>query len=218
MSEQYDEHEQSERVKQWLVKNGSNLLTGILLAVSVVFGWQWWQNHQLKKTQEAGNQYQTFIDAIEKPDPAKAVVLGEAMAVNYAKTDYAFLAMLRLAKFQEEQGKPEAAVAALNKASTIALTDQNRELAKIRIAQMLVSQGKTADAAKLTSAMTAQFYPGSLAEIRGDLALLAGNRPEAAGFYKDALMKLDQGAGSLALIELKLAEAGGTPGKAQEIR
>ena len=95
MSEQYDEHEQSERVKQWLVKNGSNLLTGILLAVSLVFGWQWWQNHQLKKTQEAGNQYQTFIDAIEKPDYAKAVVLGEAMAKNYAETDYAFLASLR---------------------------------------------------------------------------------------------------------------------------
>ncbi len=218
MSEQYDEHEQSERVKQWLVKNGSNLLTGILLAVSVVFGWQWWQNHQQKKTQEASNQYQTFIAAIEKPDPAKAVVLGEAMATNYAKTDYAFLAMLRLAKLQEEQGKPDAAVAALNKAATIALTDQNRELAKIRTAQMLISQGKIADATKFTASMTAQYYPGSLAEIRGDLAMLGGNRNEAVTFYKEALMKLDQGAGSLALIELKLADAGGTPGKVQEIR
>jgi predicted negative regulator of RcsB-dependent stress response len=218
MSEQYDEHEQSERVKQWLVKNGSNLLTGVLLAVSVVFGWQWWQNHQLKKTQEAGNQYQTFIDAIEKPDPAKAVVLGEAMAVNYGKTDYAFLALLRLAKLQEEQGKPEAALAALNKASTIALTDQNRELAKIRTAQMLISQGKTAEATKMTSAMKAKYYPGSLAEMRGDLALLAGNRSQAVTFYDEALLKLDQDAGSRALIELKLADAGGTPGKAKEIR
>jgi predicted negative regulator of RcsB-dependent stress response len=218
MSEQYDEHEQSERVKQWLAKNGSNLLTGILLAVSVVFGWQWWQNHQLKKTQEAGNQYQTFIDAIEKPDPAKAVVLGEAMAKNYAETDYAFLASIRLAKFQQEQGQPEAALTALNKASSIALTDQNRELAKIRTAQMLISQGKIADATKMTSTMTAKYYPGSLAEMRGDLALLAGNRSKAVTFYNEALMKLDQGAGSRALIELKLADAGGIPGKAQEIR
>lgn len=218
MSEQYDEHEQSERVKQWLVKNGSNLLTGILLAVSVVFGWQWWQNHQQKKTQEAGNQYQIFLSALEKPDLAKAVAHGEAMAINFPKTDYAFLASIRLAKLQQEQGKPEAALAALNKASTVALTDQNRELAKIRTAQMLISQGKIAEAAKLTTAMTATYYPGSLAEIRGDLALQDGDRKQAVSFYNEALLKLDQGAGSRALIELKLTEAGGIAGKAQEIR
>ena len=66
--------------------------------------------------------------------------------------------------------------------------------------------------------MTAKYYPGSLAEMRGDLALLAGNRSKAVTFYNEALMKLDQGAGSRALIELKLADAGGIPGKAQEIR
>ena len=53
MSEQYDEHEQSERVKQWLFKNGSNILTGRLLAVSAVAGWQWWQGRQSKQGQEA---------------------------------------------------------------------------------------------------------------------------------------------------------------------
>jgi predicted negative regulator of RcsB-dependent stress response len=218
MSEQYDEHEQSERVKQWLVKNGSNLLTGILLAVSAVFAWQWWQNQQVKEKQEAGNQYQTFVSAAEKPDLDKAVVLGEAMAVNYPDTDYAFLALLRLAKLQQQQGKPAAALAALDKADKAALNEQNRELAKIRKLQMLISQGKLTDAGKLAASLTAVYYPGSLADIRGDLALAAGNRVQAAAFYKEALLKLDPDAGSRALIELKLTEAGGSADKAQEIR
>lgn len=218
MSEQYDEHEQSERVKQWLVKNGSNLLTGILLAVSVVFAWQWWQNHQVKKTQEAGNQYQTFVSAVEKADLAKATALGEAMVKNYAETDYAFLASLRLAKLQQEQGKPEAALASLDKADKAALNERNRELAKIRKLQMLVSQGKLPDANKLAATIKAVYYPGSLADIRGDLALAAGERGQAAAFYKEALLKVDPDAGSRALIELKLTDAGGVADKAQEIR
>lgn len=218
MSEQYDEHEQSERVKQWLVKNGSNLLTGILLAVSAVFAWQWWQNQQAKEKQEAGNQYQTFVSAAEKPDFAKAVVLGEAMTDNYADTDYAFLALLRLAKLQQQQGKPAAALAALDKADKLSLNEQNRELAKIRKLQMLISQGKLADAGKLAASLKAVYYPGSLADIRGDLALAAGNRTQAAAYYKEALLKLDPDAGSRALIELKLTEAGGSADKAQEIR
>ena len=218
MSEQYDEHEQSERVKQWLVKNGSNLLTGILLAVSAVFAWQWWQNHQVKKTQEAGNQYQTFISAVAKPDLAKATVLGEAMSKNYAETDYAFLASLRLAKLQQEQGKPEAALASLDTAGKVALNERNRELANIRKLQMLISQGKLPDANKLASDINAVYYPGSLADIRGDLAMSAGNRQQAVVFYKQALLKLDPDAGSRALIELKLTDAGGVADKAQEIR
>lgn len=218
MSEQYDEHEQSERVKQWLVKNGSNLLTGVLLAVSAVFAWQWWQNHQVKSNQEAGNQYQTFISAVEKPDIAKAVVLGEAMAKNYAETDYAFLASLRLAKLQQEQGKPEAALAALDKAAAVALNEPNRELAKIRKLQMLISQGKLADAGKLAASINAVYYPASLADIRGDLAFAAGKREQAVMLYREALLKLDPSAGSRALIELKLTEAGGVADQAQEIR
>lgn len=47
MSDQYDEHEQSERVKQWLLKNGSNLLTGILLIIAAISGWYWWQGRQI---------------------------------------------------------------------------------------------------------------------------------------------------------------------------
>ena len=79
MSEQYDEHEQSERVKQWLLKNGSNILTGILLVISAIAGWQWWQSKQLNQGQETANQYQLFINAVDKNDASKAIVLGESL-------------------------------------------------------------------------------------------------------------------------------------------
>ena len=116
MSEQYDEHEQSERVKQWLLKNGSNILTGILLAIAAIAGWQWWQSKKINQGQEAANQYQLFINAVEKNDASKAIVLGESFITNYSKTELAFFVSFLLAKVQMDQGKPDLALKALEKA------------------------------------------------------------------------------------------------------
>lgn len=218
MSDQYDEHEQSERVKQWLLKNGSNLLTGILLIIAAISGWHWWQGRQAQQSQEAGSQYHTFVQAINKPDNAKALVLGEAIITNYADSDFAFLAALRLSRIHADLGKYDLAAGALDKAAAVALNDQNRELVKIRKAQLLLSQGKTVEAAKAADAITAVAYPASLAELKGDLAMSSGKSEAAAEFYRDALQQLSADSGSRGLIELKLTDAGGSADKPKEIR
>ena len=209
MAEQYDEHEQSERVKQWLLKNGSNILTGILLAIASVGAWQWWQGKQLSDSQEAASQYQIFVQSIEKNDHAKAVVLGEAVIKNYNKSDFAFLASLRLAKYHIVQGKPDLAMAVLEKATTVANTDNKRELIQIRIAQLYLSQGKLKEASAKLKTFKPVFFPATYAEIQGDIALANGQRNEAVSFYQSALKLLAATAGSRALIELKLSDAGG---------
>lgn len=218
MSEQYDEHEQSERVKQWLLKNGSNLLTVFLLLIASIFGWHWWQNKQSQQSQEAGNQYQTFLAAVEKPDLVKAQALGEAVMANYAKTDYAFLAAMRLAKLHADAGQYDKALAALNKASGLTDNPQNLELASLRKAQLWLAQGNIEQAGKSTAAIKGTYYPASLAETKADIAVGRGDNAKAIALYREALSKLDADASSRALIELKLSDAGGTVEKPQEIR
>jgi predicted negative regulator of RcsB-dependent stress response len=106
----------------------------------------------------------------------------------------------------------------LDKAAAVALNDQNRELVKIRKAQLLLSQGKTVEAAKAADAITAVAYPASLAELKGDLAMSSGKSETAAEFYRDALQQLSADSGSRGLIELKLTDAGGSADKPKEIR
>src|SRR5574343_577486 len=218
MSDQYDEHEQSERVKKWLINNGSNLLTGLLLAVAAVSGWHWWQGREGRQAQEAVNQYQTFVAAVEKPDAAKAVALGNGLIANYADSDFAFLAALRLAKLQQQQGKPKEALAAIDQAATLARDDAARELAQVRKAQLQLAQGDTAGAAKTAAGIAGTAFPASLAELKGDLATAAGKREEAAAHYRAALTALDADAASRGLIEMKLTDAGGSAEQSQEIR
>jgi len=218
MSEQYDEHEQSERVRQWLAKNGSNLLTAFLLVIAGVGGWQWWQGKQANQSQEAGSQYQKFTQAADKPDAAKAVILGEAVIKNYAESDFAFLAALRLSKLQMDQGKPDLAMAALEKAEAVAGNEQNIELAKIRKVQLLLAQAKYVEAQKAADAIKAVYYPASLMEAKADIAMANGKRDQASTLYRDVLLTLDPDSSSRAMIEMKLSDAGGTVETTQEIR
>ena len=36
-----DEHEQSERVRSWLRKNGASIIGGVAIAIGAIAGWQW---------------------------------------------------------------------------------------------------------------------------------------------------------------------------------
>ncbi len=218
MSEQYDEHEQSERVKQWLLKNGSNILTFILLIVAAVSTWHWWQGKQTKDNHEAASQYQVFISAIEKPDLAKATVLGTAFIKNYTKSDYAFFASLRLAKMYLGQGKVDLAMSTLENAKSVAHNPQQIELLAIRKVQVSLSQAKYEQAAKQLNALKPQYYIATFDELQGDLAMAKNQTAQAAKFYQSALTKLDAAASSRLLIEMKLSEAGGKAGKSSEIR
>lgn len=218
MSEQYDEHEQSERVKQWLLKNGSNILTGVLLAVSAVAGWQWWQGKQANQGQEAANQYQVFVQSIEKNDVTKATVLGESFIKNYAETDLAYLASLRLAKLHLDNGRPELAAKTLENARSVAHGKQNLELLKIRQAQVALSQSKWDEAGAMLDSFTPEFYKATYEEMRGDIALAKNQRENAAKHFRSALAKLEPTASSRALIEMKLSEAGGSAAGTSEIR
>ncbi len=218
MSEQYDEHEQSERVKQWVIKNGSNILTFILLIVAAISTWQWWQGKQNKDTLEAANQYQVFVAAIDKPDLAKAVVLGNAFIKNYTKNDFAFLASLRLAKVYLAQGKADLAMSTLDNAKSVAHNPQQLELLAIRKVQLSLSQAKLEQAEKQLRAMKPSYYLATFDELQGDLALAKNQNEQAAKYYQSALSKLDATASSRLLIEMKLSEAGGNASKPSEIR
>jgi predicted negative regulator of RcsB-dependent stress response len=99
---EYDEHEQSERVRSWLRQNGSSLITGIAMGLALVFGWQWWQGRAGQHQEEASGQYESLNQALEAKDAAKAKVLSAQLGEKFGDTGYATLASLRQAAFLHE--------------------------------------------------------------------------------------------------------------------
>jgi predicted negative regulator of RcsB-dependent stress response len=207
----YDEHEQSERVRSWLRQNGSSLITGVAMGLALVFGWQWWQGRAGQHHEEASGQYETLRQALDAKDSAKAKVLASQLGEKFGDTGYATLASLRQAAFLHESGKSADALVVLRGARASTTDAGLAEVIDIRIARLLLITGKADEAAKELAKLTSPNYPQVVDELRGDIAVARGNRDEARKNYERALGRLDQAAPTRPLLELKLIDAGGQP-------
>lgn len=197
-----DEHEQSERVLQWLRNNGAGLIGGIALGLAAIGGWKWWEHRGEQQRMDQSAQYQTAIDAIEAKDKqaaSKVSALGEGT--------YRALASLELAQSQVDAGQNDAAIATLRgiRTSDAAITGVVNQ----RLARLLI-EAKQADAALK---LVADASTPSAFEVRGDAQFALGQLEQARASYSQALAKLDVASPQRRLLELKLTEVGGTPAK-----
>ncbi|MDI9239782.1 tetratricopeptide repeat protein [Lysobacter sp. LF1] len=197
-----DEHEQSERVLQWLRNNGAGLIGGIALGLAAIGGWKWWEHRGEAQRMDQATQYQAAVDAVEAKDKqaeAKVRALGEGT--------YRALASLELARSQVEAKQYDAAIATLRSIHTddAAITG----IANQRLARLLI-EAKQADAALK---LVANASTASALEVRGDAQFALGQLEQARTSYSQALAKLDVASPQRRLIELKLTEVGGTPAK-----
>ena len=208
---EYDEHEQGERVRNWLRQNGSSLITGIALGLALVFGYQWWQGRGEEHKAEASGQYEALGKALEAKDAAKTKVLATQVREKFKDTGYAPLSVLRQAAFLHESGKDAEALALL-RAERAKVTDPGMaEIFDVRIARLLLISGKADEAAKELAKLSKPAMPQVVDELAGDIAIARGKRDDARKHYESALGKLDQAAPTRPLLELKLIDAGGNP-------
>ncbi|REM03532.1 hypothetical protein DSI28_14845, partial [Mycobacterium tuberculosis] len=59
-----DEHEQSERVRGWLRKNGVSILAGVAIAIGGIWGWKEWQTRHSNSLAGANVQYQIVLKSL----------------------------------------------------------------------------------------------------------------------------------------------------------
>ncbi|WP_147653902.1 YfgM family protein [Vulcaniibacterium gelatinicum] len=203
-----DEHEQSERVRDWLRRNGAGIIGGVILGLALIGGWQWWQQERESRRLEEAERYDQAVRALEgTPDLAKAKAAVEALAPESVQ---AALARLQLAKAQVDAAKRDEAIATLR-----AIRTDNPALAaivQVRLARLLVDAGKAEEALELLDA--GAEMPAAL-EARGDAFAALGRKDEARKAYADALARLDVAAPQRQILELKLIEAGGTPARSE---
>ncbi|HEY0503507.1 MAG TPA: tetratricopeptide repeat protein [Lysobacter sp.] len=198
-----DEHEQSERVLQWLRNNGAGLIGGVLLGLAAIGGWKWWEHRGEQQRMDLSTRYQSALDAIEAKDAqaeAKVKALG-------GSGTYGALAALELARSQVDAKKTDAAIATLRgiRSEDAAIM----EIVNQRLARLLIDARQADAALKLVANATAP----SAIEVRGDAQFALGQLEQARTSYSQALAKLDVASPQRRLLELKLTEVGGTPAK-----
>jgi predicted negative regulator of RcsB-dependent stress response len=208
--DQLDEYEQGEKVRSWLRENGSSLVTGVMLGLALILGWQWWQGKGTRQKEEAATQYTALTEAIAAKDEAKVKTFAAVLDEKYADTPYVTLSRLRRAQFLHASGKTDEAIKLLRDAP-LPEDPIAAELQRLRLARLQLIAGKGDDALKTIAPITQTQFPAELGELRGDIYSASGKRDEARKAYEQAMTALDEAATTRRLIEIKLIEAGGKP-------
>ncbi|MCK9488394.1 MAG: tetratricopeptide repeat protein [Xanthomonadales bacterium] len=197
----YDQHEQGERVRSWLKENGGAILTGVVVGIGLIFGWQQWQNHKLRQAHSAAELYQYVAQA--EADPAAAEVVRQQLRDDFPRSGYAVLAALAEAQSAQVAGDLDGARDSLEWADK-----HNREasldsLIKLRLARLELAAGKADNALALVDQVPDADYGGLRAELRGDALLALGRSDQARAAY---LQAQEAGVADPARLEMKLAE------------
>lgn len=186
-----EEQEQLDELKTWWKMYG-NLVTGILVAVALAVagwqGWNWWQRQQSVK---ASAVYSSLQTAAMQRDAKRARELAGELIDKYSVTAYAGMGALLAAKIQVDAGDAQNARVQLAWAAENAKDPGLRDLARLRLATVMLDAKAYDDATKQLAAEPGATFAPRFAELRGDVFAAQGKSAEARNAYDTAMAKFD---------------------------
>ncbi|HEX2567071.1 MAG TPA: tetratricopeptide repeat protein [Burkholderiales bacterium] len=205
-----EEQEQLAELKAWWEHNGT-LVVSVILAVAVGFaGWQGWNWYQREQAAQAAVLYDTVSKAVQVGDAKAMRDASGALVEKYPRTLYASMGALSAAKFYHDRNDTKSAKLQLQWVVEHAPSEDFRDLARLRLAAVLMDEKAYDEAMKLLDEKHGAAYDAQYAALKGDV-LVAKNQPaEAKAAYKLALDKGDkQDAAFRDSIRMRLDALGG---------
>jgi predicted negative regulator of RcsB-dependent stress response len=184
-----EEQEQLAELKSWWRTHG-NLVIAVIVAAMLAFaGWRYWRVHQGNQAAEAAVLYETLGKAAQAGDAKALRDAGGALAENYPGTLYAPMGALVAARFYYDRNDLKSAKAQLQWAVERSSSDDLRELARLRLAAVLLDEKAYDEALKQLEAPHAAAYEAQYAALKGDVLAARGQPAEAKAAYKLAIEK-----------------------------
>ena len=210
MAYDLEEQEQLATVKGWWHDNGTKLLTVIAVVAVVGSGWQGWRIWQANQSQQAGAQYEALVKAAQEGDAKALRDAGGTLVESFPRTLYASMGALVAARFHVERADLKNAKAQLQWVVDRSPSDEMRDLARLRLAAVLLDEKSHDEALALLEAKHAAPLEGQYAALKGDI-LVAKNKPaDAKVAYRLALERVDaRSAGFRDSVQLRLDALGG---------
>src|SRR3954470_9929605 len=187
-----EEQEQLAAFKAWWKDNGNTVLAAaiaVLLAIAAWNGWIWYQRTQAA---QAAALYETLQKAARANDVKATRDAAGSILENYPRTAYAPLAALTSAKVHFQAGDLKTARAQLDWAVGHARNAQVREIARLRLANVLLDDGAPDEALKVIDEKPAPAFEALFAAQRGDILVAQKKPAEARAAYRAALDKADE--------------------------
>ena len=204
-----EEQERVEDLKAWWARWGNTASWVAIGVAAVIVGVQGWRYWQANRAEAASALYYAVSQAGRTGDAAKAKDAMATLAGQYGGTAYAPRGALLYAKQLWSAGDKAGAKAQLQWVVDRASDEDLKQVARYRLAEVLLDEKNVDEALKVLDAKHDDAYAGLYADLRGDALAAAGRNDEARAAYQVALAKIDAKTAYRNFVQVKLDALGG---------
>ena len=201
MSDYLSDEEQIDALKRWWQTNGTFLIVGVVVAILAVVGWRFYQAQVAEQVAVSSDLYESYLEEEAGSDARAAIV--EELATQFPGSTYHAFAVLFEANAAVEAGDLDAAAGLLADVAESAEEAEMRDLARVRLARVLHQLDRTDEALTALTDVKGEGFRAQVAELRGDLHVITGERDLAFQAYEAAMEGVENEA-ERPLLKMKL--------------
>src|SRR5438093_3285601 len=187
-----EEQEQVAELKAWWTQHGNRVLAVVIAVAVAVVGWQGWRWYEHGQAAQASVLYDTLTKAAQAGDAKALRDAAGTLVESYPRTLYGSMGALLAAKFYFERNDLKNAKAQLQWVIEHSPAEDFRDLARLRLAAVLVDEKAYDEALKLLDAPHAPAYDAQYAALKGDVLAARNQLAEARAAYQAALEKAER--------------------------
>jgi predicted negative regulator of RcsB-dependent stress response len=213
------DEQQAEKVKSWISQNGGAVLAGLALGLGGLFGWNWWQDYQIERAEQASATYEQLVEAVRTQRTVRAAELELELAAEFSGSPYVDQARLALAKLHMDRSEADEAERYLQQVAdgsggfldTISgifsstPQDSLATVARLRLARVQLHREQYAAAlTSLDDVNEGSAFAPRYHEARGDIYAAMGEIDQARLEYETALNSVEPGVIDRGFVQVKL--------------
>ncbi len=203
MTDYLTEQEQIQQLKDWIKQYGMTILTGILVALMITSGWRYWQGYRTKVLSHASVIYDEMLTLRAQNNTDGASVQAKKLISHYPRTPYASMAALMLAREAILKKNNDEAIDQLNWALDHSKDYSLREIIRIRLARVLITENKPDAALSTLKKVDDKSFLGLVDEVRGDAYIAQNDKKAARQSYQLALSEIPNAQINRPILQMK---------------
>ena len=204
-----EEQEQMDELKAWWKRWGSLTMLGAALVLATGAGWKYWQHQTTTQTMEATVIFGKLTESVQQNKLKASRDVGAVLIDKYPRTAYAPRAALILAKLNFDNKDVRSAQAQLEWVIAHTKEAALKDLARLRLAGVLLDQKQYDGALKQLSSPHSDAFGFRFDDLKGDVLSAQGKTAEARTAYQAAFNKTTVENPYRNIVELKLDTLGG---------
>lgn len=198
------DEERVDELKKWWKENGTSVIFGIVLGLSVLFGWRWWSDYKENQLIQASSLYMQLELAIQNKKTDQAKAFADEIIKKYEAGPYAAYSALSLAKMELDNNDAKAAKTHLQWAYDHAKDAEMKRLSAIRLARTLLTLNEVDAAYALINSTEGGKFAAMFEELKGDIYIRKGERDKASQAYEKASQLTPAGARISPALQFKI--------------